>query len=183
MKIPVTRFYQVRVAPPCIEWARIWITDDGCISILSDYGNYGYWFDGLPPCGMRAFLAQAGDDYLSGKFSAGEREMDCTATERAIQREIIERRREGIFSREEARAEWRLASGVDWNSELEQWDWARETKLQEEPWQYFKDRYPIQVTMFLKDLWPLFVLQLKAELAEEALSQPGTLAGAAAGHP
>lgn len=179
MKIPVTRFYQVRVTPPHIEWARIWITDDGCISILSDYGNYGYWFGGLPPCGMRAFLVQAGDDYLSGKFSAGKREIDHDATEQRIKRDIIERRREGDLDREEARAEWELMRGVNWSSELEQWDWARASKLQDEPWRMFQECYPIQVTMFLKELWPLFVLQLKAEPAAEMTQ----IAELAAGHP
>jgi hypothetical protein len=165
----VTRFYQVRV-PKRSEWARIWITEDGCVSILSDYGNYGYWFGGLPECGMRAFLVRCGDDYLSAKFSAGKREIDCSATELAVKCEITSRRREGDLGREEARKEWGLMRGVNWNSELEQWDWARESKLTEEPWRCFVDRYPIQVTMFLKELWPLFVEQLKAELAAEAPS-------------
>lgn len=182
MKIPVTRFYQVRVAPPHIEWARIWITDDGCISILSDYGNYGYWFGGLPPCGMRAFLVGCGDDYLSNKFSAGEREVDHEATEKAIRKEIHELSLAGAFGIVEMEAEEELISSVDWSSELEQWDWARASKI-EEAWRLIQTRYPMQVTMFLEKLWPLFVEQLKAELAEEALSSSGTLAGAAAGHP
>ncbi len=182
MKLPVTRFYQVRVAPPNIEWARIWITDDGCISILSDYGNYGYWFGGLPPCGMRAFLVGCGDDYLVNKFSAGEREVDHKATEKAIQKEIWELMGAGDFGITEKLHEEEIMDGVDWSSEVEQWDWARASKI-DEAWRLIQTRYPVQVTMFLEKLWPLFVGQLKAELAEEALSSSGTLAGAAAGHP
>lgn len=182
MKIPVTRFYQVRKAPPHIEWARIWITDDGCISILSDYGNYGYWFGGLPECGMRAFLVQAGDDYLINKFSAGEREVDHEATEKAICQQIHELMMAGDFGITEKLHEEEIMTSVDWSSELEQWDWARASKI-DDAWRLIQTRYPMQVTMFLKELWPLFVEQLRLELAEEALSQPGSLAGAAAGHP
>jgi hypothetical protein len=167
MKTPVTRFYQVRVAPPHIEWARIWITDDGCISILSDYGNYGYWFGGLPECGMRAFLVQAGDDYLINKFSAGKREIDHEATEKAIEREIHELMVAGDFDITDKIHEETIMDRVDWSNLIEQWEWARASKI-DEAHRLIQTRYPMQVTMFLKELWPIFREQLNAELAEEA---------------
>lgn len=164
---PVTRFYSVHVQRPNIEWARIWITDDGCFTTISDYGNYGYWWGGLPEIGMRRFLIQVDDDYLLGKLSAGERESDVAETANNVKREIISRRRDGLFTREEARDEWDLLRGVDFSSELGLWDWVRASKI-EEAYRFTVDRYPQQVQCFVRELWPIFVEQLKAELAEES---------------
>jgi hypothetical protein len=169
--LPVTRFYQVRVAPPRIEWARIWITDDGCISILSDYGNYGYWFGGLPECGMRQFLAHAGDDYLLGKFSGGKRELDEKATKKAIEDEL----QEAFGSGDDLDRELSALRDVDLSNPIEHNDWMRETELDWEIIYHgglFKEQYPQQVMAFMKELWPLFRERLNAELERESLEPP-----------
>jgi hypothetical protein len=171
---PITRFYQVRV-PNGHEWARIWITSDGCISILSDYGNYGYWF-GSPGCEFRRFLTRCDDDYLGRKFTQGEREFDERLTARAARDLVLSNRRDGTLTKEQARDEWDAVLGVDWCDEYSRSKWYfEETKLVDcgatEVLQY---RTPMQVQMFLKVLWPLFIEQLRAELASEAAqAHPG----------
>lgn len=64
-KAPASRFYMVSHQG---DWARIWVTDDGSIVILSSYGAFGYWFT-HPGCEIRRFLSGSGPDYLAGKFA------------------------------------------------------------------------------------------------------------------
>ncbi len=170
MKNFVTRSYQVRVQGRGSEWARIWITDDGCISIVSDYGNFGYWF-GAPACEFRMFLMGCGDDYLARKFAAGEEELDSHATEKAAKRLVLDERRAQRITREQARDEWDMVVAVDWSSEYDRCKWYfEETQLVDcATSDVLHFRLPIRVTEFLRVLWPLFVEQLKAELAREAL--------------
>jgi len=100
---PTTRFYEVK--PGKSGWARIWLTDDGCISILSDWGNYGYWF-GSPGCEFRLFLTGCDDDYLGNKFAGGKTEFDGEETADAARELILRHRREQRLSAEDARNEW-----------------------------------------------------------------------------
>lgn len=162
---PETRFYQVRV-PARSEWARIWITDDGCITTISDHGNYGYWF-GAPGGEFRRFLIGCNDDYLSNKFSGGKREIDEHATERGVKERICRLRRAGRLSREEAADEWELQRSTSWTDAHDQMRWYNTTRLDDAA-EVLVHRCPIQVTMFFKVLWPLFVEKLKAELRAEA---------------
>ncbi len=168
---PKTRFYQVRVAKGT-EWARIWITDDGCISIVSDYGNFGYWF-GSPGCEFRKFLTGCDDYYLSNKFRDGETEFDEQATRRAARDLVLRNRRDGSLTKEQAHDEWERVCAVDWGDEYQRSRWYfEETKLADYgACEILKYRTPMQVQMFVKHLWPLFIAELKAELREEAAAQ------------
>ncbi len=163
---PTTRFYEVK--PGKSGWARVWITDDGCISIMSDGGNYGYWF-GAPGCEFRKFLMGCDDDYLGNKFAGGKKEFDGEETADAARELILRHRREKSLSAEDARREW---SGLPTMFEHEM-DWVRwvenETELGVD---YTHDlgRYvrPHAVRQFLKHTWPLFIEQIKAQLVAEA---------------
>lgn len=107
MSAPITRYYFVRnkQGPFGEEWARIWITDDGCFTTISDYGNWGYWWS-CPGCEFRKFLCRCDEGYLSSKLSQGEHEFDGEATVEAIRRRIVELRRERQLTREQAHEEW-----------------------------------------------------------------------------
>lgn len=171
---PKTRFYQVRVEKGT-EWARIWITDDGCISIVSDYGNFGYWF-GSPGCEFRKFLTGCDDSYLSNKFRDGEEEFDEKATRRNARDLVLRNRRDGTLTKEAAQDEWRLVCEVDWGDEYQRARWYfEETKLADYgACEILRYRTPMRVQMFVKHLWPLFIAELETELAAEAaLTHPG----------
>ncbi len=171
MRMPTsTRFYQVR-PPNSTLWARIWITDDGCISILSDHGNYGYWF-GQPGCEFRKFLCECDDDYLGKKFSGGRREFDLEDSVKHIRYMIRTWRRDGSIDKTTAAQEWELARDLDAvNITPEQWYFQTGFSDASEMLLY---RVPIQLQMFLKHLWPLFIEQLRAELVSE-ISRAGWL--------
>lgn len=126
---PITRFYQVRVPRPDLGWARIWITDDGCFSTVSDYGNYGYWW-GAPGCEFRKFLCGVDSHYLTTKLASGEKEYDDRGTLAAVKQFILGKRRARTWSAVKAREEWELLgkySSLDSEHDLSQW--ATETKL------------------------------------------------------
>jgi hypothetical protein len=162
---PITRFYEVK---PKSGWARIWITDDGCISIMSDWGNYGYWF-GAPGCEFRVFLVGRDDDYLGNKFAGGKTEFDGEETVEAIRERILYLRREGRLSRDVARKEWTsLPTCFDTPDDFS--CWVNETTMND-MYEYARYVRPHAVRHFLKHVWPLFVGQLKAELASEPAAQ------------
>lgn len=159
---PTTRFYEIR--PGSHGWARIWITDDGCFTCLSDWGNYGYWW-GSPGCEFRQFLTICDDDYLTGKLAGGKKELNGTETVFRIQEGILSLRRCGAITREEAREEWdRLPTCFEHDVELS--DWLRETDLSD-AWEYALYERPRQLQEFVKHIWPLFVARLKHELESE----------------
>lgn len=167
---PVTRFYSVR-AKPCL-WARIWITDDGCFSCLSDYGNYGYWW-GAPGCEFRRFLTQVDDHYLTTKLQNGARdEYDGEATLARVQGHIAAERRAKRLTGMEAKRERELLGKHDLvDGEHHLFCWWQESRLDWGDGGPGAYRTPIQLAAFVREVWPLFVAQLRAELATEASPQ------------
>lgn len=167
MKIPVSRFYQVRV-PNRSEWARIWITDDGCITTISDHGNYGYWF-GAPGCEFRKFLTGCGDDYILNKLSAGERDVNHSLTLAAVRKKLWDMMGDGDIGKGEADEEEAQLDDVDFANGESRGMWFSRTRLDAmTASECIVREYPIQVQMFVKVLWPLFVAQLRMELSAEA---------------
>ena len=90
-------------------WAIAFLDSTGCFTVLSDWGNYGYrWPDhGWGPGDFRAFFVLCDSGYIIRKIARvdtyyGDR------TLRAVQDHILERRRDGSFTRECARQEWDL---------------------------------------------------------------------------
>lgn len=166
---PTTRFYQVRRST---EWARFWITDDGCITILSDYGNYGYWF-GAPAQEFRRFLVDCEPGYyITTKLAGGQREFDGPRTVKIIREHILEYRRRGDIGADEARTQWQHLEDCKRMDTPEEFrDWLESSMFYEfdwEAWEWASYGPPMQVRMFIKKIWPLFIEQLKAELATES---------------
>lgn len=160
-----TRYYAVRM-PGTSVWARIWITDDGCFSTVSDHGNYGYWW-GCPGCEFRKFLTGIDSSYLIRKLAAGEHELNEQRTVDAVKELILRQRRSRSITADRAADEWRRLRATDFNDEVSRSDWYLHTSL-EDAHEVLRYEPPMQVRMFAKCLWPIFVEQLKAELAAEA---------------
>jgi tetratricopeptide (TPR) repeat protein len=49
------------------DFARAIVTRDGCLTIISSFGNYGIWWS-APGCEIRAFIAHASVDYLESSL-------------------------------------------------------------------------------------------------------------------
>lgn len=148
-------------------WGRAWVTDDGCLSIMSDWGNYAYWWDRRHPTDrntdFRDFLCRANDEYISRKLAGGKTEIDHEATLRDIKGRIARRRREGGFTRQEAQDEWRLAESTHFDDEGDMWAWYHHSKL-EDASEVLCYRTPMQLQMFMKKCWPGLVDAMRADL-------------------
>lgn len=163
-----TRFYQVRPLQRGWGWGgRFWLTSDGCLSIYSDWGNYGYWWT-HPGCEIREFLCRIDDDYLLGKLCSGSGLRDVIdeeACERAIKEHILEYRRQGYYDREFARKEWDLVCESSFSTEVEAHEWYRETRL-EEAFEFIRYERPPQAVAFVKHCWPAFRAALRRDIGE-----------------
>lgn len=178
--IPQTSFYQIN--PGKSHWARIWLTDDGCLSIMSDFGCFSYWW-GDPGCEFREFLTKCDNEYLSGKLGGGEKAFDGERTIQVIREKILYYRRHGSISKEAARIEWNRARKADdergfeaWRDEVErelQYLRGRELDAQrdlfQDSWDFASYGPPWRLRGFMKYVWPLFMQQVKDELREEKL--------------
>lgn len=167
-----TWFYDLRFNN--CEWARIWITSDGMISICSDYGNYGYWF-GAPGCEIRRFLARVDpgpDGYMAIKLAEGEREYDGDTVLTEVKKYILDHRRHGDMTREDAREEWDLLSEHGKLEHREEFhDWYKETKI-DCAYEFYADKIPGQVQGFMEHCWPRLVEAMQKELdAESAFAE------------
>lgn len=185
---PKTRMYTVRVPSErggfaTSPWARIWITEDGCFTSISDHGNYGYWWGDIgPDDDFRQFLIDCDPGYyITTKLSHGVTEFDGAATVQLIRERILQSRRCGSLTRNEAAYEWDLVhpkpTGPSWrcgtrghHSEMEtQSDgerWYAATRLPDAS-ELFAYHPPSRLLMFMKKIWPEFVKLLQAELDSE----------------
>jgi len=175
MRTPHTRFYTVRKQPHG-PWARIWITDDGCFTTISDHGNFGYWW-GAAGDNFRRFLCECDDDYVIGKLAHGATEYDGDRTRQAI-RELLQRLHD---EGEDTRDELCLLADAELDNEVGFARWVdhcgytgdRNDRLiahadVSEVYGLASYRAPVRVQMFMKHVWPLFIAALRAELDAEA---------------
>lgn len=161
--------YSVRHRPS--GWARAWVTSDGCLSIMSDWGNYAYWWDRRHPTDRntdhRDFLCHAGAEYIMGKLAGGAQEIDHDRTVEGIKDRIVRRRRERHLTRDQARDEWALVESTYFDDEGDKWDWYHRTKL-EDAWDVLCYQTPRQLQMFMKNCWPGLVEAMRADLQPAA---------------
>lgn len=167
-----THFYDLRFNR--YEWARIWVTSDGMISICSDYGNYGYWF-GAPGCEIRKFLTGCDpgpSGYIAIKLAEGRRVYDGDGTLKSLKEHILSSRRGGDLTREEARDEWQL---LEHHNRLEHTEdfatWYQETKI-DCAYEFRCEKIAGQLQGFMEHCWPVLVKAMKKELnAESAFAE------------
>jgi hypothetical protein len=96
--------YIVRVRS---DWAYIYIDEaNGVFASYSSYGNYAYCWRHIGDDTLKEFLIRLDFDYFMGKTRPDYCRFDSEATSEGIQRTIIEARREGSLTAEEARSAW-----------------------------------------------------------------------------
>jgi len=164
--MPSTTLYQIRFRQ--WGWARMWVTPDWCLAIMSDWGNYAYWWP-PDPYDFREFLLRCDSGYLARKLSAGKQELDTEATERWIKEQICRLRRERRWNRQLARDEWELAR-CDFESESDRQWWYQHTKL-DDAWEAFQYRTPMQLQMFLRHCWPLLMIEVRRDMGRPLREQ------------
>jgi len=157
------RRYQVRVGR--VTWGDFYL-DGNTLLIHSDFGSYASRW-GRPGKEIRRFLIDCETDYVARKLvpSFWRRPVDPEATIRCVRQRLLERRREGAITREFARKEWDLVGNVE--DEISLHAWWHETELENASFLIESIEIPPALSGMFKWLWPTFIEQLKAELAEE----------------
>lgn len=89
------------------SWCQVQWQENGRVVILSDYGDWSYWWGHRGSASTAAFLSQLDCDYMCNKLlGTSSQELDPDRTHRAMQDAVLRARRELVFTKEEAREEW-----------------------------------------------------------------------------
>lgn len=163
MSHPVLRRYKIRNDR---GWAVFVIGSDGYFSVVSDYGNYAFWWSHIGEIDFREFLINLDHDYVCSKLAQDrQKEYQADSTLESVKEYICEARRRGLFTAEEAREEWELAEDFLEN-EGNPDSWLRFTKISD-AWEHAVYDYPSQLRAFYKNLWKDFAKALHEELQFE----------------
>lgn len=132
------------------SWCRVQWQENGRVVILSDYGDWSYWWGHRGSASTATFLAQLDCDYMCHKLlGSHSQEIDTQRTYRAMQDAVLQARRDGLLTKDEAREEWdRVQDFEGGDRSFEMWvqdsalDDAYEYKCHKlsSDWQNFWDR-------------------------------------------
>lgn len=148
-------------------WAILFLDSIGCFAALSDYGDYAYRWPqaGWGPGDFRRFLLSCDRSYLFGKLAPRD-EYDGQETLKLIRERIVEKRREGGLTKEQARAEMDLLEEHDLDSEDGFSRWMDDTILGD-AWEMACQSPPAQAVAFMDRCLPRLRALIEAELKEE----------------
>lgn len=149
------------------------------------HSSFGAWANTWTACGepFKAFLLDAEFDYVFTKFMGTElRVWDGEATVKGLQLRVIEWRRDGELSKDEARSLWDEISANGLELETSERDFVEcayriasdlDTPnirhVLSEPWEFGRKQHDQQAVGFWRQLWPEFTQALRAEV-EPALA-------------
>jgi len=158
MTTPTLRRYEVTTEKG--GWlASIVIGSDGWLGVVSDYGNYAYFWRSFGDVDFRAFLAGLNTGYLLCKLST-KSEYDAAATEARVKAAVAECEGEKAVEERELLEDSDLGSPEDFAF------WHRETSIDDTSGLAVYD-YPGDAKRFAERVWPRFTAMLRAELAAE----------------
>lgn len=146
-------------------WAVVFMDENGCFSVVSDYGDYGHHWprNGFAPQDFRAFILQCDGDYIRRKI-APQLEYWGEGTLKEVRSTICRMRREGLLTRDRARKEWGLLARHDnLYSEYDFVFWGQETTLGNIS-EISRRRPSAQVTAFIERTLPRLKELLRADL-------------------
>lgn len=183
--------YRIRTARH--EWATIvlfgWQTDsftDGtpreCGEILI-HSSFGSWSHSWSHLGrpFKAFLLKAERGYVASKFMGADAyKFDGKLTVSELRKRLLRWRQEGQLNKEDARQLWDYIEEREDELESSPNDFVgvmQEAKSElvnsvdmryfvEEPWEHLATSLDIQFAGFWREVWPVFLEQLKAEQVE-----------------
>ena len=166
-EVTTWRYELPSVDPWSGGWATIVVGSDGFFAAVSDRGNYAYRWAYHGRNDFREFLLDVEthpDSFIAKLSPEGDWPYNPEATLRAVKEYIIELRKEGHWSREQARQEWDLlCEHSDLDSEMTFWDWCRETDMCDV--YEFEVRSPNNdIVQFVKTIMPRLAVLLRKDL-------------------
>lgn len=105
-------------------WAKLqWNEETGQVSVLSDHGHWSYYWNSIGNQTLAKFLSGLDYDYMGKKLLGNSMYVfSLDDTVKKIKQRIIERRKNGAFTADHARHEWRrLQQLVDGEFDFREW--------------------------------------------------------------
>jgi hypothetical protein len=152
---------------PWRSWAEAVIGADGFFAVVSDYGSWahGWWHHGEKDARMFWLSMPREVDYFCSKIVKRDH-FNTDGTIQFIKEQIIDRRRYGGFTAEEAREEWDWADDI---SDEESFNsWMCHTSF-DAPYEFAKMEYPPDIREFASIFLPLLADAVRVELEAEGL--------------
>ncbi len=145
-------------------WAHITLSENGMFAAVSDFGNYAFLWSHTGKEDIREFFLDAKREwqYFAGKLKP-EKVLNEAESWKRIKTELLERRRAGDVTREEAREAWdemELYSS-SWNEYL---DSSSCNKVFDEAWDFSVYELQADVVAFCTRVLPRLADTLRAEL-------------------
>jgi hypothetical protein len=162
--------------------ATVFLDDQvGEISIQSNYGDYAYWWSkpGRGTETLKEFLSRTDSDYVMKKFGYGGKNDHFfpDETTNRIKEEILKNRKDRRIDKEQARECFDEIEDMDdtcdtsseYYGQLDRWaptvmELIYDNSSYDIPW--VNGTHP-QLQAFMKEVWPLFIGQIKMELKEK----------------
>lgn len=157
--------YSVPAVNGVESWGVLLLDDSCCFAAITDYGNFCYrWHPrGMPEgMGFREFLLTCSSDYLGRKLRPKE-QYSAEKTVIAIRDAIVQGRRDGTFSKEQARDEWENSDHLRVENECSFDRWLGETDISD-AWELHRTERDSDCVAFLERIWP----RLRAQIAADA---------------
>lgn len=104
-----------RGAEPRDSWSIVFVDEEGCLSIISDYGNWGHRWNmaGESKC-IRRMLLDFNSEYVYRKLSYDHAKIfSAEKTIEAVREQILYDRKARDLDRDIARTEWDAIGNVD----------------------------------------------------------------------
>ena len=151
-------------------WAVFLFDSRGYFSVISDYGNYSHLWSSFGDDFPR-FLVGVSAGHVLCKFARPvmERGVDVDKTAKGIKKHILQERRLGNLSREEARNEWNLVDDHlldEGCGDCGFWAWSVETSF-DDTHEFAVSKRDEEAIAFMKKVWFRFRDALVEFLASE----------------
>ncbi len=160
------KFWRYDMPPiQCEGWAVVVMCSDGYFSTVSDYGNYAFWWTHHARDDFRKFILSADDDYVRRKLDP-EKHYDGNTTLWIVKSAIIRLRREGEWTRDQAREEWDLLDEYDLYEAEGFSRWYEATKIPDAHECYHQSP-SAQIMGFVEHTLPRLKQLIRAELDRE----------------
>ncbi|MEK5058622.1 hypothetical protein BK126_03085 [Paenibacillus sp. FSL H7-0326] len=150
-------------------WGIFLLDSTGMFAAVTDYGNYAYmWPLRNTGCNdFRDFFDHKDAYYVLGKCAPSRgKEYQGDKTEELIRKTIVQMRRSGSFTEEEAREEWNLLDSIDFYFREGFSQWYEQTNLYDAH-EYSVHGYTASEKAFADKLFPRFCEAVAAELKAE----------------
>jgi hypothetical protein len=149
-------------------WGIFILDSTGMFSAVTDYGNAAYKFDVRAGEDIRKYFAKGVPGNLMEKLFYDLQRYDGDETLIRVKKCILEGRRNGSYSSEQARAEWDLLEKNDWlDNEADFVRWYDDSIIYDSG-ELYTMGYPPSCNGFVNKLMPRLCSAIAKELADES---------------